>query len=66
MLNEMAKFCDVVVGTVSGDHDEDDGAETLAQKVHTITNAAVTIHAVSIARARGSRVATAIIVWANA
>ncbi len=62
----MAKFCDVVVGTIPGDHDEGGGAETLAAKIHAITNVAVTIHEVSIARAKGSRVATAVIVWADA
>lgn len=61
----MAKFCDIVVGTIPGDHDEDDGAETLAQKIHAITNAAVTIHAVSMS-AINKRYGIAVIVWADA
>ena len=61
----MAKFVDIVTGVIPGDHDEDDGANTLAQKIHAITNVATTIISVSIA-ITGKGYGIAVIVWANA
>ena len=67
----MAKHVDIVFGrlAVSGskwvDQDEDDGADTLAQKIHAITNIAVTIHSVSVSYIN-VRWGMATIVWADA